>query len=356
MDGKQNIPYLDGWRGLAIIAVIFGHFTPGHQFGWVGEFGVELFFVLSGYLMCSMLFIKQTALPDFFARRLIRVFPTFLLYVAFALGYSVTVNPRPYVPSAQEIIATLTFLRTYLPSDISIWNDNWPIGHLWSLNVEEHSYVFLAALAVLTRRYSRPWLTAALLIAGMIGALIFSYAYFVAPPAGASPGHIRSEAACLGLLAGTTIRYLRHLTPRLSFVGMSWVPLAATFLALVCSSLYRYRNFNMTVAPLLLACAVNFLDCSPALIQKALSNQMLRWAGVCSFSLYLWQQPFFLLKKYYAANELLMFAAATTVGIVSFYAFENPMRKYLANRWESQRTKRIEDEALLLLDAPEVVG
>ena len=66
---SQHFDYLDGWRGLAIIFLLIGHFypVPGINFG---HFGVNLFFVLSGLLMSRLLFVKSVPIPLFYKRRI----------------------------------------------------------------------------------------------------------------------------------------------------------------------------------------------------------------------------------------------------------------------------------------------
>jgi peptidoglycan/LPS O-acetylase OafA/YrhL len=91
----RHVAYLDGWRGLAIIAVLIAHFGPKST-AWMGALGVQLFFVLSGYLMGGLLFIKNVPLTDFFARRFSRVVPTFLLFILTMALYAGTLQPRPY--------------------------------------------------------------------------------------------------------------------------------------------------------------------------------------------------------------------------------------------------------------------
>jgi peptidoglycan/LPS O-acetylase OafA/YrhL len=81
---KERLDYLDGWRGLAILGVLVSHFSNVPGVHWLGTFGVELFFVLSGFLMSRILFIERMPLGEFFLRRFSRVVPTFVLFVACA--------------------------------------------------------------------------------------------------------------------------------------------------------------------------------------------------------------------------------------------------------------------------------
>src|SRR5450432_1881589 len=107
----KTIPYLDGWRGMAIVFVLFSHFFgPGS--GWAGAIGVTIFFVLSGLLMSELLFIRRVRLKDFFIRRFNRIVPLLWFFVACMVIYATLFQrPATYHVSFAELIATLTFLR-----------------------------------------------------------------------------------------------------------------------------------------------------------------------------------------------------------------------------------------------------
>jgi len=332
-----HIPYLDGWRGLAILSVFFGHFVSKAEYWWIGSFGVQLFFALSGYLMCNILFIKKVKLPNFFVSRIVRVVPTFLLFIAVLLVYSAVFQPEPFIPSGEEILATVTFLRTYLPHELPLTSKQWAIGHLWSLNVEEHSYIFLALVALLTRRAKSPWLTGLCLAASTFAVWLITFRYLTQPPEGPNHFSTLTESASLGLLAAATIRYLRHHLPlRLEAMVPPWLPLASVAVAFLCFSTYQFKGFHLILAPILIACAINFLDQVPTFVRTCLSNKVLCWFGTCSFSLYLWQQPLHVLTTDHGANGWLMSATAIGIGAISFYAFENPVRQVLASAWRKR--------------------
>lgn len=140
--------YLDGWRGLSILAVLIGHFVNIHGFN-AGRFGVEMFFVLSGRLMAEILFIKHTPLPSFFKRRISRVWPAlFVFIIAMWLIFGRTENDLHV--GYQSVLSTLTFTYNYY----SIYVEHSPVlDHIWSLCIEEHTYILLAFVAFLSRKY-----------------------------------------------------------------------------------------------------------------------------------------------------------------------------------------------------------
>lgn len=344
-NNTPHLAYLDGWRGLAIVVVLFAHFQQD-IFKWAGNFGVQLFFVLSGYLMGGLLFIKEVPLKDFFARRFSRVLPTFVVFVILMAVYAATLQSKAYAVPVDEFLSTLMFARTYFPADVSINAGTWQIGHMWSLNVEEHSYVFLAVGALVVRALGRKNASLVFLWLSVLVVIFFTLYYPVRPPEGASPWHRRSEAAALGLLAAAAYRItLTH--TRFAWLKHPWPPLPMLVLAIavICYWLFAWLGsaipaLKYTLAPLLLAYSINHLAQAPALILKVLSSKVLCWFGTCSFSLYLWQQPFY---QAYVKHQMPLAPAvigALACGAVSFYCLENPLRLYLNGKWASRKQKK----------------
>ena len=335
----KHIPYLDGWRGVAILAVLFSHFVLYPKFWWLGRWGVQLFFVLSGYLMCQILFIRQIALKDFFCRRAIRIIPAFLFYVFVIVGMFALFTPEHYIPSPINLLGTLTFLRTYVPFGENIFKDPLPIVHFWSLNVEEHSYVFLAGIAAFTRNIRNRWLTVSILAAATAISFGFNCWHFIYPPMSGSPGDVRTEAASLAILASVTIAYTKHFFPSKMYARIPAIlPIAAVLISVLFFP--KYDGFlKLTLSPVLLAFAINFFDRVPQQVLNLLSLRALRWFGVCSFSIYLWQQPFLWLSGHNVSGSL-MGVCGTICGAIMYYYFEQPVRLKLTRAWERRRQIR----------------
>jgi peptidoglycan/LPS O-acetylase OafA/YrhL len=153
--------------------------------------------------------------------------------------------------------------------------------------VEEHSYLYLAALAGVAKLAGvrRIWLLAL----SMLACLGLNLYYKVYPPGGASPWFARSECAALGLIASATLRAIRHEMPALRD-GAAWIAPVTLAVAAVCFSWSALPLLAITLGPLLLAVSVNYMASAPALMRRALSVAVLRWFGICSLSLYVWQQ------------------------------------------------------------------
>lgn len=325
----RRIDYLDGWRGLAIILVLQGHFLAIQ--GWhSGRMGVDVFFCLSGLLMSRLLFQRRVPLSTFYKRRISRIIPAFLLYLAIVFAIAAAIgHPAP----AREVVPTVLFLRSYLPADLHMFSSVYPIGHLWSLNVEEHSYIFLSLLTLLPVLRGREgwWL----LVCGLVTiAIHLGYYDFpaIAPPKEYWP---RSEVAATNLLLSAGYALLRD---RTAPSVRPWMPVAsfAIATALYVGSVVPWM-VTMTVAPFFLAFTVNHLAEAPALVRAALSSAPLRLLGIGSFSIYLWQQPFYQYKDRLfpglPAHTLVGMLAAVAIGLLSFYAYENRVRGWLNRVW-----------------------
>jgi peptidoglycan/LPS O-acetylase OafA/YrhL len=326
---SHKVPELDGWRGLAILMVLISHFVGGEFFGWMGTFGVQLFFVLSGFFMSNLLFIKHISLKQFFIRRFSRVYPAFFVATLAFYFYS-SYKTVPYFVSYDELIATLTFFRTYYPTQVGIWSAEWPIGHYWSLNVEEHSYIYLALLVLVTRHLTIKCLAPLLLVVSTLATIAFMYYYSRLPQSGGSHWSLYSQCAAVGLLASAAYRVIFDRYYH-SWLDISpWVTVICFCIAVGLSAPLMWSFSSTTLASLFLAISINHLMSAPTFVKWILALPILRWLGLMSFSLYLWQQPYFQMAT---EKNIWWPTLAIVSGIVSYYFVEKPMRKFINSRF-----------------------
>jgi peptidoglycan/LPS O-acetylase OafA/YrhL len=153
---KPHYPALDGLRGLAILLVVLYHnfsFINYSIFGWIG---VDLFFVLSGYLITSILLKAINSpnyLKNFYVRRLLRIFP---LYYTFLIIFLIIF---PQIPSLKSALSYYTnnqfWLWLYLQNWLYVFKEPQHaemLNHLWSLAVEEQFYLIWPCLILLIRK------------------------------------------------------------------------------------------------------------------------------------------------------------------------------------------------------------
>ena len=325
-DGR--IQYLDGWRGLSILAVLIGHFivVPGIE---LGPFGVEMFFVLSGRLMAEILFERRIDLPLFYQRRFSRVYPGLFVFVVLSLAILRF--------DALSAVRALTFTLNYLGTETH------ELDHIWSLCVEEHAYVVLGFIAFLNRRFRFDpalvlWVLGGLSMAdGFIGSAFLHLDWYQA--------YWRTDAHVGSIFCSAAV-YLnaRSWSPS-ALRRWSVVPLALLAVALNTNLAPDYVKYS--VGTLLLCYAVNSVRLSDDRIRGLLSLRPLTLLGTISFSVYLWQQPFYLMSfGHHKLYGLGLLAASIAVGAASYALVEQPARKGL-NRLAERVLRRREPVPLV---------
>lgn len=327
----EHIEYLDGWRGLAILFVLVGHFFPVTNYIYLGRFGVDVFFVLSGFLMTRILFEFQTPLKRFYKRRISRILPVFAVYVS--LIYSIDYFYL-HTGEFENYFYTLSFLRTYLPGT-DIWAAPIPIDHLWSLNVEEHSYVILSMLTLFL--FAKRNIGLVLLFISVCG--VGLHLYYWKSGLGAEINiNARTETAAVPLFAAAGYYWL---VKEKRIKVSSWMPLLSFFLAMLFYSKWSpHWTFSWLISPFLLAFSVNHLRDTSEGVKRLLSNKTLTNFGVLSYSIYLWQQPLYkaIKSESFADINILilgvfLFLVAYILGYFSYRMIEEPSRKFLNERW-----------------------
>jgi peptidoglycan/LPS O-acetylase OafA/YrhL len=333
------IPTLDGWRALAVLAVIVFHGVSPQSAGFAvaseGYRGVNVFFGISGFLICSKLLEEKVRtgtinLVGFYVRRVFRIIPPALAYLA-VIGLAGVVGVLPGLPKS-EWLSCLLFYRNYVALGHPNLTPSFTryTGHYWSLSVEEHFYLFLPATVYLM---------------GAAGARVF--VPLVA--AGVALWRVCDSRYLLfdRLLPGT---YSPERTDR-TIDGLLWG--AALALVLTNKSLQKWvgRNLTMSVWTVLLAAYIVVAALKPpfsmmwegmlvpvllygtalhpaSYVGRCLENGFVRWIGRISYSLYLWQQVFFVARfaspavpQTFPLNALGLLACASA----SYYLIERPM-------------------------------
>ena len=297
---KNNyIPTLDGWRAVAILAVMASHvaipLVATHSWmRWAeqGAAGVDVFFALSGFLICSRLMEEHDRngridWKGFYRRRAFRILPPYMAYLG---ALAVLAAAGLVVVSRQDWAACLLFCRNYLAGNY--WS--WETGHFWSLAVEEHFYLMfpllLAFLGPKRLRVAAPFLLLGLEAWRMAD---FRYHWFdMILPGTVTP--YRTDVRVSGIAYGCWAALLLHV-PRIRALARRYASGAAiTALAagvLVC--LYLYPPMFVLWQRVLIAALVTATTLAPrTLWGRLLEAAPLRWIGRLSYSLYVWQQLF----------------------------------------------------------------
>jgi peptidoglycan/LPS O-acetylase OafA/YrhL len=342
------LPTLDGWRAVAILWVMACHsqaqlfgpdgFLPSQRLArWAerGTFGVDIFFGISGLLITSRLLSGKAAsgrldLGRFYLRRVFRILPPFLTYLA-VLGLLWATGVVRLVPEAYA--SCFSFLRNYVPEPYMSTDSL--TAHAWSLSVEEHFYLIWPALLGLLGTVPRARRVAFALAVASVGWSFLDVNARITTRVLHLPinhHYWRTDYAIGGLLLGCWAALLMadpHRRDALSrrLGPLAWWGLLGIFLFLATSVRENAARAMATpIVPLLIAGTVlhpsrlagRFLEWGP-----------LRWVGRISYSLYLWQQLFLIPPS--ASRPLgrlhdvpLSWVTAFSCALASHYLIERP--------------------------------
>jgi peptidoglycan/LPS O-acetylase OafA/YrhL len=291
------VPSLDGWRAIAVLGVAVYHFTvwiSELRGTWLwqilrfGQYGVDIFFAISGFLITSRLIDEDKAagavsLRGFYIRRAFRILPAAFVFLTVVAVWTVVDGSRPTRPI--EWLASALFFRNYVQASTIT-------EHLWSLSVEEHFYALWPMLFVLlTRRKAYGWVLVGPLAVIVWRGLLFSHA--VPDPFDANPifrTDVRLDALLWGATAALALREPRvreFLAARLGPVA--WLLAVGTFVAGEFMSYELGTTLQAVSAPLILLGTV----LRPGSLRaRILETSVLRWVGRLSYGFYLFQQIF----------------------------------------------------------------
>lgn len=344
---SRSIPYVpavDGLRALAIAAVLVYHARPATLPG--GFTGVDVFFVLSGFLITSILLrdlaAGRASLREFYLRRIQRLLPNIVatVLVVLALWHARMLPSASRQAGAHGLWSLVNLSNFYVWGFLGgYWDDAAeaaPFTHLWSLGVEEQFYLlYPAALALLVRsQRSRvfAWLA--------LAALASFVASWIVTSSSPSSAFYLLPTRLWELLLGALVALHRARTPRPPGVvareWLGWLGLVCVFAGYAAIGERTPFPGTAALAPtlgtVLLLLAV--LD-SETRIARALSHRALVATGLVSYSLYLWHWPLILFGR--AQAELrdwpsewgawMGAAASIAVAIAVYFAVERPLRR-----------------------------
>jgi peptidoglycan/LPS O-acetylase OafA/YrhL len=340
------MPSLDGLRAISIGLVFLGHLQRTAGFGvfppWAqvdfGNIGVRVFFVISGYLITTLLLRElqksgTISISQFYVRRAFRIFPAFYTYIAvvaiFARLGIVTLRPG-------DILCAATYTTNYH------YDRAWALGHTWSLAVEEQFYLAWPLLLRLLGK--RRGLVAALTVIALapIVRVATLHLHFSAEAGIGESFQTVSDAIAAGCVLACVLPQLEASPLYTNFQrskAFVVVPLAALSAALVSqhgsttlSLAFGETCLNVSIA-LIIHYAIRYPE---GLVGRVLNARALAYVGTLSYSLYLWQQPFLDHRstRWFAAFPVNV-ALATVCALASFYVVEQPFL-----RWRDARAVR----------------
>ncbi|MBY3061941.1 acyltransferase [Rhizobium laguerreae] len=339
---KVYRPEIDGLRAISVIAVILYHaeFTvAGHTLLRGGYIGVDVFFVISGFLISQILLteIEATGRIDFlkfYARRARRILPALLAVIFATIPFAYyLLLPSELLDYANSIGSTLLFgSNFYFYFTATQYGEPntllKPFLHTWSLSVEEQFYIGFPLLLLITRRYLKSRvLPCVSLVASLSFVLCVVTVRYDQQQAFYSPLTRTWE-----LLAGTLLAYHQVRRGRIRPRPL----LAAAGLVLVVGSLILFRKDTvhpgvLTVIPVIGTCLVLAFAGHQDAVGRLLASRPAALTGLVSYSLYLWHYPIFAFLRLTSLNlnngdKFLAIAATVLVAVVNFVIIEKPLR------------------------------
>jgi peptidoglycan/LPS O-acetylase OafA/YrhL len=331
-------PDLDGLRAIAVLAVVFFHLSRQRLAG--GYLGVDMFFVLSGYLITAIIWsemqVGRFSIVRFYDRRIRRIVPALLSLLAVTTVVSaVLLLPTDLMGYGRSLLATLVFCaNVYFWRDTDYFSaaaEQKPLLHLWSLGVEEQFYIFFPLVLILLARWCPrrallviAGLVVASLAANMLAALVGGSlpAFFLLPTRAWELG----VGACAALLPSA-------LLPRGRIGGVLATVGALLIIGALIYPLDSRWFLPAGLAPvfgtaLLIICGHH----GAPLANRLLRLRAIVLVGLISYSLYLWHWPIIVFTQYYLVRPLTfleMLAALAFMGACAAFSWrfvERPFR------------------------------
>ena len=334
---KPNyLPGLDGLRALSIIIVLAGHFfmNTNYRDTFVGSIGVDIFFVISGFLITSLLLKEKVntgkiSLKRFYLRRVIRIIPVGYLFILtlILLNSILKLNIQ-----AHSFVSSALFLQN-IPH---ISGYNWYVQHYWSLSVEEQFYLlFPFLLAYRLKVYVQ------IIITLIIFVVIVEYLGFNNIGVFSSNAFVHIGAFIVINLFGFTVPILigslfaillfkevlsTNDTPFLRWLSLILIILA--FLIRIDSSPLNIPYSRLFLFPALVAYVIVLNLNKKSTLSIFLNRPILTYIGKLSYSIYIWQQLFSnLLYSIVGESIWLRLLTIMTVSVISFHLYEKQFLK-----------------------------
>lgn len=325
---KWYRPDIDGLRAVAVLAVVFYHLDllplPG------GYLGVDIFFVISGYLITSIILRELKngtfSLANFWARRIRRILPALSVVLATSaiVAYWLSLLPSDFASFGKSLFAQSIFLSNFF----FMRNDNYfadsadsmPLLHTWSLSVEEQFYLIFPILLIFLYKIGKRHIATALGLIALASFILNIYLSVVNPDQIFSLinpsfwGEARNfdisfyllPARAWELLVGALAALATFKISGLSARFLSILGLVSIMTGLIIGDASLGVPGWVALLPVLGTVAIILANKEHVtLVAKLLSYGPLVWIGLISYSLYLWHWPVYVFAKHYFLIEVL---------------------------------------------------
>ena len=345
---KHNYrPEIEGLRAIAVGAVIVYHAQItifGHQLFEGGFIGVDIFFVISGYLITSIILNELVttgsfSFKHFYERRIRRILPVLLFVMLVSLPIAwVHLMPNDLLDFSKSILYSLGFSSNfyfhYSGLEYAVSGLKNPYLHTWSLSVEEQYYILFPIVLLVTFKYFKKYLIHILIFGFFISLGLAEFSSKNYPSVSFYFLHTRMWE----LLAGSILAYFeitlghRGKTQSLNLI----LPFIGLFLIGHSILFFNNKIFHpslYTLSPIIGVCLIIWFSNKNEIITKLLSSKLFVGIGLISYSLYLWHYPIFVFANKLNLSEGIIFKKLLIpifiiiLSIFSYYFIEKPFRK-----------------------------
>lgn len=334
---------IDGLRALAIVSVVLYHLSfPNFSGGYVG---VDVFFVISGFLITSIIYHEMLegtfSFAQFYERRIRRLFPSLFCVIA----VTVTLAAHLLLPSDFRSFSESLVAATVFGANIFYWKtsgyfdgpvDLAPLLHMWSLSVEEQFYILFPAILLVVVKYARQYVRVALIIALLISFFASLMAVERQQEAAFYLTVFRAWELLIGALLAInalprpSTHVLRHF---LSLIGLGLIIYSVFSFSAETTFPGVYAIIPSLGAGLIIYAGIGMqMGERQSIVNEVLSWRPLVLIGLISYSLYLWHWPLIVFAKYYALRDLTtdeklgLLAVSILIASFSWRYIEQPFR------------------------------
>ena len=332
-------PEIDGLRALAVLPVIFFH--AGFEWFSGGFVGVDVFFVISGYLITTIIISEMIenkfSVARFYDRRARRILPALLLVLLSCLPFSlILLTPNDLIDFSQSLIAVSSF-----SSNIFFWLESGyfdtaaelkPLLHTWSLAVEEQFYILFPIFLGLAWRLGISKVLAVLAMIFLISLGVAHWGAFNKPSPTFFLLPTRGWELIMGVFIAFYLKFKNHLASHLLNQILSLLGFGMILYSIVRFDEHTPFPSLYALVPTVGTLLLIYTAVPKTFVYKLLSLAPLVKIGLISFSAYLWHQPLIAFSRHWAtddgSNTLLLFLCAASIILawLSWKYVEKPFR------------------------------
>ena len=331
----RYLNYIDALRAISVVLVIFFHLNP--EYFSLGYLGVDVFFVISGYVITNSIYdqqlTKNKSIFYFYVRRIKRIFPILLLVIFSFITFYIILSPLSgntnfFLGSAASSLVGLSNLY-FINNDINYFllEGINPLLHTWSLGIEEQFYLIYPIFIIFTYKIFKKnteKIFSSIFLFSLASLLIY---YFNEGVIGSFYSPV-SRFWELGL--GCLAFFYPSITKNKKNIFNFFIIVILIYTVSNFQNEKIIQNSNLLATLTSFVLIVNLRRVNNAKFFLVVQKTYLPYLGKLSYSLYLWHLPvLYFCEIYFSGNNLyiIFFATSLSLSVFSFHFFENPLRK-----------------------------